>query len=144
MFQAIWQGIQQAAQELVDLGNQMSSGSREKSQSLIEDWLEIFPRLEAYGFEVHNMAMSVSINPALEAELRAPHDLFPPERLETFIAESKNSTAISLVLNTVKSTYGLYRKAKLPLRGELIVQLRIRLSPEIKVIIGSPSFSERG
>jgi len=44
-----------------------------------------------------------------------------------------------LVFNTVKSTYALYRKAKLPLRGELIVRLRIRISPEIRVIIGAPA-----
>ncbi len=86
-----------------------------------------------------HFSLGVSISPSLEVEMRAAHETFPPERIDQYIETTRSSTALQLVFNTVKSTYALYRKAKLPLRGELIVRLRIRISPEIRVIIGAPA-----
>ena len=62
-----------------------------------------------------------------------------PERIHQDLDTTRASTEIKLFYNTLTSTYSWYRKAKLPLRGELIVRLRIRISPEIRVIIGAPA-----
>ena len=138
MIEKIWQTLHDATGMLKDSASSIGQGAREKTQEVIEEWLKVFPKLEAYGFQVTSFSLGVSINPSLEAELRAQHDAFPPERIEQYLVDTRASTAMQLVFTTVKSTYGLYRKANLPLRGELIVRLRIRISPEIRVIIGSP------
>lgn len=139
MIEKLWQALHDATGMLKEQASTIGHGAREKSQELIEEWLTVFPRLEAYGFRVNSFSLGVSISPSLEAELRAPHEAFPPERVEQYLEETRHNTALQLVLTTVKSTYALYRKAKLPMRGELIVRLRIRISPEIKVTIGSPA-----
>ncbi len=137
MIEKIWQALHDATGMLKDSASSIGQGAREKTQEVIEEWLKVFPKLEAYGFQVTHFSLSVSINPSLEAELRAPHEAFPPERIDQYLVDTHASTALQLVFTTVKSAYGLYRKANLPLRGELIVRLRIRISPEIRVIIGS-------
>ncbi|MBX2929168.1 MAG: hypothetical protein KF852_15135 [Saprospiraceae bacterium] len=142
MLDKIWQALHDATGMLKDQASTLGHGAREKSQEVIEEWLAVFPRLEAYGFHVNSFSLGVSINPSLEAELRAPHEAFPPERIEEYLKETQTSTALQMVFTTVKSAYTLYRKAKLPLRGELIVRLRIRISPEIRVVIGSPAAAE--
>lgn len=135
MFDKIWQSVYQAGDALTEFANSLNQSAREKT---MEEWLSIFPRLESYGFELTTFSLGISINPGLEAELRAPHDAFPPERIEQYLQETRDSTALQMIFSTVKSTYALYRKSNLPLRGALIVRLRIRISPELRVIIGSP------
>lgn len=139
MIDKLWQALYDAAGTIKDQASHIGQGAREKSQEVIEEWLAVFPRLEAYGFRLTNFSLGVSINPSLEAELRAAHETFPMERIDQYLETTRSSTALQLVFNTVKSTYTLYRKSKLPLRGELIVRLRIRISPEIRVIIGTPA-----
>jgi len=138
MIEKLWQTLYDAAGSIKDQASTIGQGAREKSQEAIEEWLAVFPRLEAYGFRVTHFSLGVSISPSLEVEMRAAHETFPPERIDQYLETTRASTALQLVFNTVKSTYALYRKAKLPLRGELIVRLRIRISPEIRVIIGAP------
>jgi hypothetical protein len=135
MFDKIWQSVYQAGDALSEFANNLNQSSREKT---MEDWLSVLPRLESYGFELTNFSLGISINPGLEAELWAPHDAFPPERIEHYLSETRDNTALQMIFSTVKSTYALYRKSNLPLRGVLIVRLRVRISPELRVIIGSP------
>ncbi len=142
MLDKLWQTLHDATGMLKDSASSIGQGAREKTQEVIEEWLKVFPRLEAYGFQVTSFSLGVSINPSLEAELRAAHDAFPPERIEQYLEETRSSAALQMVFTTIKSTYGLYRKANLPLRGELIVRLRIRISPEIRVILGTPGAIE--
>lgn len=142
MLEKLWQALNDATGMLKEQASALGHNAREKSSEVIEEWLTVLPRLEAYGFEVTSFSIGVSISPALEVELRAPHEVFPPERLEQYIKETAHNTALQTVLTTIKSTYTLYRKAKLPLRGELIVRLRIRISPEIRVTIGRAAGQE--
>jgi hypothetical protein len=42
------------------------------------------------------------------------------------------------VMNTIKTTYSLHRRIYATLKDPLIVKVKIRISPEIKVFLGEP------
>ncbi len=134
--------IKKALQEATDLikvqANSLGEGAKEKSYQLIEEWLKIFPQLEIHGLEITSFALSVVISPALEVELKGDHENFTQERLEQILAENRGKTALLSVFNTIKTTYSLHRRIYATLQEPLIVKIKIRLSPEIKVYIGKP------
>lgn len=123
---------------LRDQAASLGEGAKEKSYQVIEDWLQVFPKLEVYGLEVTSFALSVALSPALEVELLGDHEDFSDERIQRILEENRGSTGIASVMNTIKTTYALHRKIYANLRDPLIVKIRIRLSPEIKVYIGQP------
>ena len=47
-------------------------------------------------------------------------------------------SAINTVFTTIRTAYQLHEKTASPMREPLIVKIRIRISPEIKVFIGEP------
>lgn len=134
--------LKQAMQEAGDLLKQQASsigeGAKEKSYQLIEDWLKVFPQLELYGLEITSFSLSVAISPSLEVELVSKHEKFPMERLDQIIAENRGKAALLSVFTTIKTTYLFHRKIYATLREPLIVKVRIKISPEIKVFIGEP------
>jgi len=130
--------IQEASDLLRDQVGALGDSARDNSFKIIEDWLQIFPALELYGLKITSFALSVAINPALEVELKGEHEQFPTDRLNEILQECKGSTGLTSVFSTIKTTYGLHRRTAASIRDPLIVKVRIRLSPEIKVYIGEP------
>ncbi len=134
--------IKKALQEATDLlrsqASSIGSGAKEKTYQVIEDWLKIFPKLEIYGLEINSFALSVALSPALEVELVGRHQDFSMERLQEIINENSKSPGILSVFNTIKTTYTLHRKVYATLKDPLVVKIKIRLSPEIKVFISKP------
>ena len=123
---------------LRDQAANIGEGAREKSYQLIEEWLQVFPKLEVYGLEITSFALSVAISPALEVELVGKHEDFTEERIQRILEDNRSSTAIVSVMNTIRTTYAFHRKIYANLEDPLVVKIRIRLSPEIKVYIGKP------
>ena len=130
--------LQEASDMLREQASHLGEGAREKSYQLIEEWLQIFPKLEVYGLEINSFSLSVALSPALEVELLGKHEDFTTERLRRITEDNRDSTALVSVLNTIKTTYAFHRKIYGNLKEPLIVKIRIRLSPEIKVFIGKP------
>jgi hypothetical protein len=116
----------------------IGEGAREKSFQLIEDWLQVFPKLEIAGLKINSFALSAAISPALEVELESTHEKFSNERLEELMKQHKNNPALFSVFQTIRTTYSLHRKTYANLDDPLIVKIKIKLSPEIKVYIGKP------
>ncbi len=139
MIDKLMRSLQEAGDMLRDQASSFKEGAKDKGYQIIEDWLQIFPKLEIYGLEITSFALSVAISPALEVELRGKNANFTQERLQQILDENKGSTAISSVFSTIKTTYSFHRKTYASLRDPLIVKIRIRISPEIKVIIGMPA-----
>jgi hypothetical protein len=52
------------------------------------------------------------------------------------LKDNKGSAAMVSVFTTVKSTYTLYKSTGNPLNDPLIIRLKIKITPEIKVTIG--------
>lgn len=139
MLDKLMRTLQEAGDMLRDQASSISEGAKDKGYQIIDDWLQIFPKLEIYGLEITSFALSVAISPSLEVEMRSKHATFPQERLERIIEENRKSTLIASVFTTIKTTYALHRKTYGSLRDPLIVKIKIRLSPEIKVILGQPA-----
>ena len=116
----------------------LSDSAKEKGYRLIEDWITVLPKFEEMGFEITSFAVGISISPTLEVEMTAMHNQFPMKKIEEILAEHKTSTPISLVFNTIKTTYNLHNRAKCSLKEPLIVKIRVKLPPEIKVFLGMP------
>lgn len=130
--------IQEATELLREQASSFGEGAKEKSYQVIDEWLQVFPKLEVYGLEITSFSLSVAISPALEVEMAGKHEDFPKEKIQRIIRENKGNAAILSLMNTIKTTYTLHRKTYANLNDPLIVQVRIRLSPEIKVYLGKP------
>ena len=138
MIDKIKKTLQDVTEAVKEQASTIGEGAKEKTYQVIEDWLKIFPKLEIYGLEMTSMALSVAISPALEAELMGEHKNFPIERLDQILEKEGKNPAMFSVFNTIKSTYNLHRKTYASLKDPLIVKIKIRISPEIKVFLGKP------
>jgi hypothetical protein len=138
VFDKFWKSLQQAGETLREQAAHFGTSAKEKSYETIEEWIQSFPKLEAYGLTIKSFALAAAISPALEVEFTGNHAEFPPERIREILEENKGNPVIQSVFNTIKTTYNLHRKIKLEFNDPLIVKVKVRLSPEIKVFIGEP------
>lgn len=138
MIDKIKQTLQEATEMLREQAASFGEGAKEKSYKVIEEWLQVFPKLEVYGLKITSFSLSVAISPALEVEMVGKHEDFRQERLQRIIQENRGSPAILSVMNTIKTSYNLHRKTYANLEDPLILKIRIRLSPEIRVYLGKP------
>ncbi|PHN07677.1 hypothetical protein [Flavilitoribacter nigricans] len=138
MIDKIKKALQDASDVIKDQTSSLSEGAKEKTYQLIDEWLQIFPKLEIYGLEVNSFGLSVALSPALEAELIGDHKKFTPERINQILQENKSSAALTSVFTTIKTAYTLHRKTYANLRDPLIVKIKVKITPEINVIIGEP------
>lgn len=132
----------QASEIIKEQATTLGDTAKEKSYQIIEDWVEIFPILEEYGLEIKSVGLSVSISPALEVEMRGEHANFPKARIEEILEENKKlpgRTAVVSVFSTISTTYNLHRRMNARLHAPLIVKVKVKLSPEINVVIGEPT-----
>jgi len=138
MLEKIKRTLREAGEAVKEQASILGEGAKEKSYQLIEEWLKIFPKLEKYGLKITSFALSIALSPALEVELKGSHQDFSAERLRDILKDCAGNTALLSVLNTVKMTYDFHRKIYAELREPLIVKIRIKITPEIKVFIGEP------
>lgn len=138
MLHKLMQSLKEATDALKEEATQMGEGAREKTEKLIDDWLQIFPKLQQHGLHVNSFALQVALSPAIEAELIGHHHDFTPEKLEDILRQCKGNAALSSVFTAIKTTYSLHTRTNLGLTEPLIVRIRIKLSPEIKVFLGKP------
>ena len=121
-----------------DLAGSVGEGAREKSLALIEDWLEIFPQLAEYGLEITSFSMGLAISPSLNVELLGNHDNWADEVIVERLAAHKGEHSLTMVLSTIRTAYRLQKKTKAPLRDPLILKIAVKLSPEVRVVLGQP------
>lgn len=130
--------LKQATELVREQATTIGDSAKERGFQVIEDWLQIFPKLEAYGFSVTSFGLSIAISPSLEAELQSTHDLFSMDRLNEIIEENKGNTALTSVFTTIKTTYNLHSRISSELRDPLILKIKVKLTPEINVYLGEP------
>ena len=138
MIDKIVKTIQDAGESIREQAGNLGTGAKEKTYQLIDDWLKVFPQLEMYGLKVESFALGVALSPSLEVDLKGSHKDFTLERLDEILAKPDSNGALRTVISTIKTTYGLHRRIYADLREPLIVKVRIKLSPEVKVFIGEP------
>lgn len=121
-----------------DLAGSVGEGAKERTLEMIEDWLEIFPQLAEYGLEITSFSMGLAISPSLNVELLGSHENWSDEAIVRRLAEHKGETAITMVLSTIRTAYRLQRQTKAPLRDPLILKIIVKISPEVRVVLGAP------
>ena len=134
----IIRAMQDASETIKSQAASIGEGARERSNHLIEEWLQIFPKLEGYQLKMNSFSVALGFSPGLEAELQGWHADFTPERLDQILKEVKGNPGLLSVFTTIKTAYALQRKTNLPPVEPLIVRVRVRLAPEISVFIGKP------
>lgn len=125
-----------------DLAGTVSEGAKEKTLHLIEDWLEIFPQLADYGLEITSFSMGLALSPSLNVELLGTHENWSDEAIVERIAKHKGETAITMVLSTIRTAYRLQRQTKAPLKDPLILKITVKITPEVRVVLGLPFVEE--
>lgn len=116
----------------------LSESAKEKTYAVIEDWMKIFPDLQEYGLVITSFGMELSLNPALEVELKGKVSDFTDEKIEKILEENKGNRSLTSVISTIKTTLGLYKKAgDLPAKP-LFVKLNIGVPPRVQVFLGAP------
>lgn len=116
----------------------VGEGTREKTNQLIEDWLAIFPTLAEHGLHVTSFSMSLAISPSLNVELLGKHEDWNEANIQRLLAISKGQTALTMVFTAIRTAYRLHRQTKAPLRDPLILKVIVRITPEVKVVLGQP------
>lgn len=112
--------------------------TRDKVLSIIEEWVELLPKLMALGFEMTSFGISMSLSPCMLAELKGKTDDFSEERIKELLETHKEDKSLKLFLNVIKTTFVLHKKTNAGMKDDLIVRVEVKLSPEIKVFIGQP------
>ncbi|MFN7117921.1 MAG: hypothetical protein ACK4TA_14060 [Saprospiraceae bacterium] len=136
MIDKIKQTIKDMTDAIQEQASSLGENAKEKGYQIIDEWLQIFPKLEVYKLNITSFSLGVAISPYLDVELVGKHEDFTKERLQQILAEVRSNAALSLVFNTISTTYALHRKTYATLRDPLIVRIRIKLAPEVRVTIG--------
>jgi hypothetical protein len=121
-----------------DLAGSVSEGAKEKSLAVIEDWLDIFPQLAEYGLEITSFSMGLAISPSINVELLGRHEDWSDETIVKRLADHKGEHSITTVFSTIRTAYRLQKKTLAPLRDPLILKITVRISPEVRVVLGRP------
>ncbi len=130
--------MQRAAETVAEKASSIKNLTQIEGNKLIESWLNILPTLQQYDLELTSFALGFSINPGLEVELKGKTDSFSEERIAEIVKE-ETGAAVRSVFQAIRTTIRLYGKTDdREVSHELLVSIKVRLSPEIKVFIGLP------
>lgn len=139
MLQKIKKGISQAKNSIIEEVTSVKDSTLRGGSKLINSWLDILPILEECGFEITCFAMGYSISPTLEVELKGRVDQFPDEKIKAIMELHPKNGLIKTVFQAIKTTLHIYKKSDSTPQNDLIVSLRVRISPEVKVFVGTPT-----
>lgn len=105
-----------------------------KTFSVVDNWLQIFPDLEDYGFTIKSFGVTMSISPVLDVQMSGKADEFTEERLEQILDEVKGNRALSTIFRTVLMTYDWRERAGIQSTAQtLFIKLAIGVSPQVMV-----------
>lgn len=138
MFDKFKSTIQQAGDAIREQAENFGDAAREKTMQLIEDWLKIFPKLEAYGLTVSSFGICMALSPSLEVELQGDADDFSHERIKEILDANADDKAIQMVFKTIQTTLDWHRKIGAKHFDFLLIKLIVKITPEVKVYLGAP------
>jgi 16S rRNA C967 or C1407 C5-methylase (RsmB/RsmF family) len=130
--------LDEARNKLKHEAENISSNARNHYDKVLDDWIKIIPQIEQSGLTLYSFSFGASLNPSIDAEFKGKCIDFPIEKWEEFISLNEKNKSLTLVFNTIKSTFKMYQKLKTELPEEFYLRIRIRLSPEIRVFLGEP------
>ncbi len=139
MIEKLKKTISDAGEAIKEQANNVSDAFKEKTYALIDDWLQIFPDLEAQGLQVMSFGLCMGISPALDVELRGKAKAFSPESIDKILDKCKGNNALTTVFKTIKTTYEWHRKTGTEGKFDaILIKLSVKITPEVKVYLGTP------
>lgn len=138
MLDKLLRSLQEATDMLKNQVGNIGESAKEKGYEIIEEWLMVFPKLQQYGLEITSFSLGIALSPSLEVEFKGSHGNFSRERVQAIIDENKGNKAVYSVFSSIRMAYSFHEKIKATLNEPLILKIRVKLSPEIKVFIGDP------
>jgi len=139
MKEQIQKALSQVTATLKETITDIGDSAKEKTISVIESWLEVFPILESMGLTITNFGIVLALSPALEVELSGPPGLFDGDRLAQYREQYKKDTRVSTVLRAIHSAQLMYRKLGKEETDEIFLKIRVKVPPEVGVYFGRPS-----
>lgn len=130
--------LDDAKNNIKNQAENISASAKNQYEKMVEDWIQIIPQIEESGLQLYSFSFSASLNPSIDAEFRGKCEFFPLEKWEELISLNEKNKSLTLVYNTLKSTFKMYHKIKPEMPEDFYLRLRIKLSPEIRVYIGEP------
>ena len=119
--------------------NDLKDQTKEKAVKLMEDWVQIIPKIREMGFELASFGTAASLSPSLNAEFTANPLDFTDDRLQPFLEKYKDDRSVNLFLTVVQTAIHLHMKTNAPMPDIMYIRLEVKFSPEIKVYLGKPN-----
>lgn len=140
--ETLFEKINRTAREATGMAQKaatnLGDAAKEKAMSIIDGWVEILPRLESLGLQNQSFGLSMGLNPSLRLELFGSVGAMTIERIDQILAENSDNYYIKLIFQAVRATIALHERAGAMPIEPLIVQVSVKLSPEITVFVGKP------
>ena len=138
MIDKIIKNFQEASEVIKEKASNLGQEAKEKSSKLMDDWLGVFPELVSYGFEMTSFSVGFAISPSIDVELKGDPEQFSIERLEELIAQNEGEKTLNYVLASIRSARNLHARMDTDLKSPLILKIKVKITPEIKVYFGTP------
>jgi hypothetical protein len=132
---AVSQVTSTVKETITDLGD----SAKEKTITLIESWLEVFPILESMGLSITNFGVTLAISPAMDVELSGPPGLFDGDKLEQYKEQYHDDARVKTVLRAIQSAKLMYHKLGKQESEEIFLKIRVKIPPEVGVYFGRPA-----
>ena len=139
MKQELQKAFSQITSTLRETMTDLSDSAKEKTISIIESWLDVFPELESMGLEITSFGVTLALSPSLEVELSGPAGLFDQGRLESYREKYANSIHVNTVLRTIHTSKQLYHKLGKKNTDEIFLKIKVKIPPEVGVFFGRPA-----
>lgn len=114
----------------------VGQSAMESTLEAIEGWMEEIPRIEAYGLKMSSFAFIMRLSPSLDIELRGQHADFTPAHIDDILSRHKTTSLVGMVFTAMRTAYRLHARIAPAPQEQVVIKLRLSLSPEILVIIG--------
>ena len=137
MIDQLKQKLQQLSDTLAEQATNLGDSAKEKTFGLMEDWVQVFPKLEAYGLLITSFGLSMGLSPALEVEMRGQITNFSEEKLNAILADNKDNRPITSVFKAIQMTVDLHNKIGATCPDPLLVKVKVKIPPEVQVFLGT-------
>ncbi len=139
MKQELQKAFSQITNTLKETITDISDSAKEKTISIIETWLDVFPELESMGLEITSFGVNLAISPSLEVELSGPAGLFDHGRLEGYREKYKENIHVTTVLRAILTSKQMYHKLGKKNTDEIFLKIKVKVPPEVGVYFGKPA-----
>ena len=87
MLKNILKSLQDAGDLVMDKASEINDAAKDKVMSVIDEWVEILPKLMTLGFEMTSFGISMSISPCMLAELKGNTADFSEEKIKNLLPQ---------------------------------------------------------